>query len=359
MVEQLEQHSGIILGEAVAQGFIVQRGVPLNLSLAVFFAEAAVFYTLAGFYRRQALSIYLATAAGCAALWQLLSYGQVDDTWYILAFAIAGLALLIIHRMASLEHFQVTGLTGTCFHGANTLLAFSFTAGALISITHVAASGAAVRWPLLGMLTVLVAISLMAAALVKHATWRRVYVCAAIGQFALALGILAVFSQLTPWQKVELVSVLVGGGLLVLGHIGWYREQQKEQDLVSFSLFLGSLMVALALIVGTISWRTWGVFHWPDELALLVAGAVLFLTGMMFRLKSTTLAGVVQLMVWMATLLVYLPWSQWNLAAILLMAGGGSIFLIGLLLSVCRDRLLALPEQIRQRRSIFRVLSWR
>jgi hypothetical protein len=39
--------------------------------------------------------------------------------------------------------------------------------------------------------------------------------------------------------------------------------------------------------------------------------------------------------------------------------GGGSIFLIGLLLSVYRDRLLALPQKIKQRQGIFQVLSWR
>jgi hypothetical protein len=39
--------------------------------------------------------------------------------------------------------------------------------------------------------------------------------------------------------------------------------------------------------------------------------------------------------------------------------GGGTIFLIGLLLSVYRDRLLALPEKFKRREGIFQVLSWR
>jgi hypothetical protein len=39
--------------------------------------------------------------------------------------------------------------------------------------------------------------------------------------------------------------------------------------------------------------------------------------------------------------------------------GGAVIFGAGVLLSIYRDRLLALPEQVRRREGVFRVLSWR
>ncbi len=39
--------------------------------------------------------------------------------------------------------------------------------------------------------------------------------------------------------------------------------------------------------------------------------------------------------------------------------GGGTIFATGILLSIYRDRLLMLPEQVKRREGIFRVLSWR
>ncbi len=38
---------------------------------------------------------------------------------------------------------------------------------------------------------------------------------------------------------------------------------------------------------------------------------------------------------------------------------GAVIFLTGLLLSIYRDRLLALPEKVKRREGIFRVLGWR
>jgi hypothetical protein len=54
---------------------------------------------------------------------------------------------------------------------------------------------------------------------------------------------------------------------------------------------------------------------------------VLFLTGVMFRVRGPTIAGAAGLLLWLTTLLIFLPWSEWQrqlgLAAVLLMAGGG------------------------------------
>jgi hypothetical protein len=39
--------------------------------------------------------------------------------------------------------------------------------------------------------------------------------------------------------------------------------------------------------------------------------------------------------------------------------GGGVIFGTGVLLSIYRDRLLTLPDQVKRREGIFRILTWR
>jgi hypothetical protein len=59
------------------------------------------------------------------------------------------------------------------------------------------------------------------------------------------------------------------------------------------------------------------------------------------------------------TLVIYLPWSRLNAVAIFITVGGGILFSIGLILSVYRDRLLTLPDRIKKREGVFRVLSWR
>src|SRR5262249_30940202 len=88
---------------AAFRGFVQVPGQTLNLALAGFFAEATLFYALAATFRRQALSIYLATAMACGAVWQLLSFRGVDDVYYTLTFALVGVALLIAYRFAVLE----------------------------------------------------------------------------------------------------------------------------------------------------------------------------------------------------------------------------------------------------------------
>ena len=78
-------------------------GKPLNLLLAAFFAEAALFYALAAAFRRQGFNVYLGTAMACGAVWQLLLYWHVGPEYYTLTFALVGLALLVCYRLAVLE----------------------------------------------------------------------------------------------------------------------------------------------------------------------------------------------------------------------------------------------------------------
>jgi len=52
-----------------------------------------------------------------------------------------------------------------------------------------------------------------------------------------------VLSQLTVWQKLEIFCIVIGLGLLVIGHLGWCRGRDREDDVVSFCLTIGSLRV--------------------------------------------------------------------------------------------------------------------
>jgi hypothetical protein len=45
--------------------------------------------------------------------------------------------------------------------------------------------------------------------------------------------------------------------------------------------------------------------------------------------------------------------------AVFLAADGAEIFVTGSLLSIYRERLLALPEKVKPREGVFRVLGWR
>lgn len=338
---------------------VANTGTRLNLSLAAFFAEAALFYALAAAFRRQGFNVYLGTAMACGAVWQLLSYWDFAPEYYTLTFAGLGLLLLVCYRLAMLEW---TGLVTAVFQCANALMSLSFVATALITLSRLGARPGDLHWSLVFLLLALTALSLLAAWLVQHAAFRRWYVVMALTEAALTFITLHVLSHLTAWQKLEIFSVVVGLALLVVGHVGWHRERDLQSDLVSFSLLFGSLLVGVPLMVAVLIHRFQPTpeFWKLDELGMLTAGIALLATGFVCRLRATTITGAMLLLVYLVTLVLFVNMLKTvQLAAIWMMIGGALLFATAILLSIYRDRLLALPEKVSHREGIFRVLSWR
>ena len=66
------------------------------------------------------------------------------------------------------------------------------------------------------------------------------------------------------------------------------------------------------------------------------------------------------LAVYLVTLVLYINMLEnVQTAAIWMTIGGAVIFGTGILLSVYRERLLTLPDQVKRREGIFKVLGWR
>jgi hypothetical protein len=350
----------------------VVTGHVVNLLLGWFWLEAAVFYGLAAAFRKQGLNVYLATAAACGALWQFLNYYQIGAEYHTLAFALLGFGLLLAYRFAVPERLGKSGLADAAFRCANALMSLSFVAVALLALSRLALSQAELArlggdWArplqlLFGLLVTTTAVSALAAWLVAHRGWRRWYVIATLGQSLIGFLVLYKIIDLSPWQKLEIFCLVLGLLLLVVGHLGWYREQERHNDLVSLSLFLGSILVGLPLAAAVLYFRSrpTPVFHVLDELGLLLASILLFGSGFMFRIKSTTLVGGLLGAIYLVSLalFIHLP-EQLQTAALWIAAGGLALFGSGLLLSIYRDRLLALPDKIKRREGIFRVLTWR
>jgi hypothetical protein len=182
----------------------------------------------------------------------------------------------------------------------------------------------------------------------------------AIVEAALMFLTIHVLSRLNVWEKMEIFSVVIGLALLVIGHIGWHREQEHQEDLVSFNLMIGSLLVGVPLAIAVLIHRIRPEFSTLNELGMLLAGMLMLATGFIFHLRSTTITGVVLLMIYLLTMVLYINLLQnVQTAAIWMTIGGGVIFGTGVLLSVYRDRLLTLPDQVKRREGIFRVLTWR
>ncbi|MGH7221602.1 MAG: hypothetical protein ACRELF_00065, partial [Gemmataceae bacterium] len=287
---------------SAVEGFALVQKQPLNLVLALFCAEAAVFYALATAFYRQVWTIHLSAAMACGAVWQVLTYRAVPAEFYTLTFALVGLGLLVAYRFALLERFSAGPLADAAFQSANTLLSLSFVAGLLLGLSRLATKR--LDYSLVSLFAVLTVISLLSLALVRHAAWRRWYVVTTLSQAALTFLGITVLSELSLWQKLEIFSVVVGLLLLSVGHIGWYREQERENDMVSLSLLLGSLLVGVPLAAATLIDRSHDHLIVLNELGFLAAAVLLLTTGYLFQLKTTTLAGSALTALYFITLLI-------------------------------------------------------
>jgi hypothetical protein len=412
----------------------------VNLRVALFFAEAAIFYGLATVLRPQGYNVYLGAAMACAAVWQLLLFQETRPEYYTLAFSLIGFALLVTYRLALLERFNQGGLATAGFQSANVLLSLAFAATILLTLKDLAFDREPLRL-LVFLLIVQTVLSLLSAWLVQHQDWRRWYVITAIVMGGLTFLVLYQLSELNVWQKLQIFSMVVGILLLAVGHIGWYREVERQQDMVSTSLFLGSILVVVPLVIAVGLYRTSTVtyfdapkilrttnqaidpdartltmtigdkeekvhipaeaqifykgkrtdltdlakrskgtlvlvglsdtnevlaisvvsrFHFPNELGLFLVGLLLLASGILLQIKSTTILGGVALgldLIGMA-LFIRIPEAR-QTVGLFLAIGGGALFTTGLILSIFRDRLLALPDKIKQRQGLFRVLNWR
>ncbi len=362
--------AAVMLISSLASAFEAFGGGPgdrtLHLSLALFFAEAAAFYGLATYFRRQPWCVYLSSFMASAAFWQVLTYFALGTQAYILVFAVIGLGMLIAYRMSLLEQTAAAPLAEALFQSANGVLSLSFISSVMYGLSRIAseemsAEGGEVviHWEFAGFCMVMLGISALAILITQHPAGRRWYVVTTVGQAIVLLLAIHKLIDLNPWQQVELLAVMIGLILLGSGHYGWYKEQDQQSDLVSMSLLFGAILASVPLAIATWIDRGHNVFYPVNEFGFLFISVALLATGILFQLKSTTMVGSAMTSLYFVTLLLFVPWGRLNAVALAITIGGGFIFGSGLILAFFRDRLLALPDRIKQREGVFRVFNWR
>jgi hypothetical protein len=342
----------------------MDKSTSLNLALAGFFAEAAVFYGMATAFQRKPFCVHMTTLMASGSLWQmLLFFGITNANAYILIFAGLGLTLLIAYRFSVLEQTAAAPLTEAAFQAANSLLSLAFVSAGFKGLANLASDAFShsdkVDWGFVGFSITMLVIAALAVVIVKVAGWRRWYVVQVVAQAALTLLAVHQLIDLNGWQQLELFSVIVGLLLLGVGHLGWYREQDRESDLVSTSLFFGSLLAVVPLAIATLYDRWNNHFLIANELGFFFVTVLLMGSGLVFRLKSTTLVGTLGTVVYFLALALFIKFGGLNTVAKIITFGGGTLFGTGLILAFFRDRLLTLPERFKNREGVFKVLTWR
>jgi hypothetical protein len=341
------------------------EGDTRHLLLSLFCLEVAIFYGLATYLQRTNWTMYFGAVTFCGAIWQLLMFFQTPDELYIVAFALAGFGLLLLYRFGVFEHLEMAGLDRGIFQSANALTTLGFASGALLALSRLAqreeGEGKDKIWIILLVLIFLTIISLASIWLVQHQVWRRVHIVFSIVNGILLVLIIHKLSTLPPWQRLEILTIVVGLIMLVFGYIGWFRETERSSDLVSMAFVFGSLGLAVPLFLASSIHRFGLKFSAIDELGLIASCLALFASGVVSRIKATTIVGAFTLVLYVLMVLVYMHrfLKDTVIIGIYLTLGGALLFGTGLFLSVYRDRLLALPAKVRRREGIFRIFDWR
>jgi len=354
----------LVTGAGAVIGLVEVTAVEYShLWLMLFFGLAAICFGVASACSAQSRPAVLSALALCGAMWQFLKIVGVSRYELIFAATLVGVVCVVAARIMRagrddssrlVELCQKIGWSGVTFGGAGAML---------LSLARVLVSET--ESSLLYLLIAQIVAAVVTGFLTKQSAWRRHFFVLAAGEVIIMLLVVNSLSMLTFLQRVEVFATV--GGLLMLGagYLGWYRESDSKDELVSLNLGLGSMLSAIPLLIGLIAQRFgesptdwgWTMLH---ELGVLVIGLGLLGSGLVCRIRWSTLVGAATLAVYVVSLvgLIRLP-DQLQSTAVYMMVGGGLFFGVAVLLSVYRDRLLALPKQVREGEGVFRVLKWR
>jgi hypothetical protein len=350
---------------------------PLNLQLAITFAVATAFYTLAGVFRRRSWNGFLGTVTGCAAIWQLMGYFGVEPAWHPLILALPGLGLLLAARQVGVTtdvRYLSSGDRTSVLRGAGMTLLTCGNGVLTIALVMTVLRGIGrmidheVEWVNLGAMIAMTVVAFLAAVTVPPSGWRRWYHLMAIALIAIDLQAISALIKLSPWQKFEIFCVIAGVLSLIVSHIGRFREHPEshekqdaqQEDGVTLGLWFGSFLTVVPLFVAFVYHRfVKGTPSTPDELVLLTMTVLMLATGCSWQVQSTAVFGGLGLFVYLAVIIGSIAYRPEVAVGVYLLVGGALLFGSGILLSIYRDRLLKLPDQISRREGIFKIIGWR
>lgn len=357
----------LLMMAGVAAGLGVMALAATNsphLWLMLLFTAATICFGLTSVNSNRSSSPVFAVASFSAAVWQmLLLLGLTQHVW-IYSATIVGVVCVVAGRLLESNSLSSEKVTRSFQYSGLVAVTFAGVASVLLSLTRVLTSES--EWSLVGLLAVQAVAALGSTLLTKPGAWRRSMIVILTVEAVMAMLVVYSLSPLTFLQKTELGVTLLGLVMIGYGYYGWFREKDDSKDeLVSVNLSLGSLLSAGPILLGLLHQRFWVPTHawgWVmfHEVGVLAIGLLLLGTGLVCRIRWSTLIGSGTLATYMLSLLalIRLP-EQLQSTAIYMMVGGGVFFLVAVLLSVYRDRLLALPNKVREGEGVFQVLKWR
>lgn len=334
-----------------------------HLGLTVFFSLSAASLGLSSRVSERLLPAILTAASICAATWQGFLMLGIDRYVFILAMTFIGITCLVLSRITQRDDGSSSQFATVSQWTGRLCISTASVATLLISLARLLSSES--DWPLLGLVAAQVAANGVAGLLSKQSGWRRHFWVLATGQLLMSVLVYNTLIALSFWQRGEILATCVGLTALAVGYMGWYRETDERDELVSLNLAIGSMLSAIPLTIGMLVQRFdnqladwgWVLIH---EAGVLSIGLLLLGAGVLCRIRWSTIVGGTTLLVYVVSLvgMIHVP-DKLQSTAIYMMVGGGLFFGTAVMLSVYRDRLLAIPQRIQNGEGLFRVLKWR
>ena len=337
----------------------------LHLTWAICLGLAAATYFAVSWIGSKTVNQILSLLSITASIAVLGNYAGFDfGHCLILAPMIAGTIIKIACYLAAMNDQQQTAKKKFSVElGANLIVFQAGIASVLFAMS---------RWldgqtgqSLMVVMASTLACTVLVSFLTKDAAWRTAFRTLIIAIVGSCLCVFDGFLNLDGWHRGEIISIAGGIMLLVLGHAAWMRESEgEEDDTATISLILGGLMVAIPLGLGLLICRLqespegyWRLFH---EIMAITCGLIMLGSGLLCRIRSTTIAGGLLLAFFVGSLAVLVRWpSQLQNVSVVMMVGGGVFFAVAVLMSIYRDRLISLPTRIRKGEGVYQVLKWR
>lgn len=324
-------------------------------------AVAAIVFYLAAASRGRLTESFFGHVASGIGFSQALALAGVDAS-YALAVAptIIGVGLTVLSRLVQKSPEADQGHRTPVAPGLLVLAGNAL--GVLLTCTRLVTAEQTLG--LIGMLSFQLAATTVVGLMARTREWKLAFRAAAI-TLVVTLGFTVNGLIHLGWlHRLELMSLMGGAALLTLGYVAWSREGDEPDEMATAGLSLGSLAMVLPLAVGLVSCRLadttftgWWQFH---EVAAIVVGVALLGSGLLCRIRSTTVGGAALLGIHLLSLVTLITWPEaLQSVSVLMMLGGGLFFGTAILLSIYRDRLLSLPGQIREGHGVFRVFKWR
>jgi hypothetical protein len=323
-------------------------------------AVAFLFYLACGMLLKQRAALALAFASLVLMTLHLFAWITLALAYKMLLIAILG-SVVHVAGIVLTQRPTIGSLAKTIAKLGGFIFVIATLATLLLGVQTLVAGSSRVIWPVFHAMVVEGLLAGLCYHLNRKQPVANLYFACMVTCFGLAAVLLAMLLELPMWRKLELASVALGLVMMLLGIRAWLAEvrERHAQPSVSPLFLLGSLLIGVPMVLVVMGYRSSGHFMVMDEATMFLTGIAMLGMGCLFQLRIPAIGGAVLTVFYLAGLLIFVPWSQLGTAALVLAGGGAGLFLVGLGLSLFRDRLLALPQQVKERQGIFQVLGWR